>query len=199
MNPETEETEEPAEGRARAAVAYSEGDGVLRKLKLKEVETAPVTIIFAKAFEPIEGNADTDISTADFLTAIELPDTLTAIDPTAFSGLSHKKELTVIIPAAVYETITETDKAAFIDAINLASGETIYVSGIALDETTLMLTVGDNKTLTATVTPATATHKTVTWTSSNTAIATVTGGVITAVGALPLNSPFPARPALYFS
>ena len=56
------------------------------------------------------------------------------------------------------------------------------VTGITLDKTSLALKVGDTATLTATVTPDDATQKGVSWTSSNTAVATVSeAGVVTAV------------------
>jgi hypothetical protein len=49
-----------------------------------------------------------------------------------------------------------------------------------VDQTTLTLTAGGaTGTITATVLPADATNKTVTWTSSNEAVATVAGGVVT--------------------
>lgn len=51
---------------------------------------------------------------------------------------------------------------------------------ISVDQTTLTLTAGGvTGTITATVLPADATNKTVTWTSSNEAVATVAGGVVT--------------------
>ena len=58
---------------------------------------------------------------------------------------------------------------------------TVPVSGIALSDASLALTVGDKQTLTATVTPEDATDKTVTWTSSDPDIASVTNGEVTAV------------------
>jgi uncharacterized protein YjdB len=57
------------------------------------------------------------------------------------------------------------------------------VTGITLDKTTLALTVGGTGTLIATIVPADADNKNVTWSSSNTGVATVTGGVVTGVGA----------------
>ncbi len=55
-------------------------------------------------------------------------------------------------------------------------------TGITLDKSSLDLTAGDNGQLTATVKPADATNKTVTWTSDNTSVATVSGaGTVTAV------------------
>ncbi|MDR1347743.1 MAG: Ig-like domain-containing protein, partial [Prevotellaceae bacterium] len=54
-------------------------------------------------------------------------------------------------------------------------------TGVTLNKTTLALAVGETETLTATVTPANATDKTVTWTSSAPAVATVDDGLVTAV------------------
>ena len=59
----------------------------------------------------------------------------------------------------------------------------IAVEGITLDKTTATVEEGAKVTLTATVTPDTATDKTVTWSTSNEAIATVSGGVVTGVKA----------------
>ena len=58
---------------------------------------------------------------------------------------------------------------------------TIAVSGLTLDKETVTLEVGMTLTLTATVTPDNATDKTVTWTSSDASVATVTDGKVTAV------------------
>ncbi|RRD54786.1 Ig-like domain-containing protein, partial [Tannerella forsythia] len=50
---------------------------------------------------------------------------------------------------------------------------TVPVTGVTVDPGALTLKVGQTDALTATVAPATATNKAVTWTSSNAAIATV--------------------------
>ena len=58
------------------------------------------------------------------------------------------------------------------------------VQSITLNETSLLMNIGDNYTLAATVSPIDATYPTVVWTSSDTAISTVNQlGEITAVGA----------------
>jgi hypothetical protein len=58
------------------------------------------------------------------------------------------------------------------------------VTGVTLNKSTLSLNVGGNETLTATVAPDNATDKSVTWTSSNDAVATVdSNGKVTAVAA----------------
>ena len=55
------------------------------------------------------------------------------------------------------------------------------VTGVSLDKTSLSMAVGETMTLTATVTPSGATDKTVSWSSSNTSVATVSStGVVTA-------------------
>ncbi len=59
----------------------------------------------------------------------------------------------------------------------------VAVTGVSLNKTTLSLAKGASETLTATVAPANATNKTVTWTSDNTAVATVANGKVTAVAA----------------
>ena len=57
----------------------------------------------------------------------------------------------------------------------------IAVTSVTLDKTSLELVEGDETSLTATVTPDNATDKTVTWTTSDAAIATVNDGKVTAV------------------
>ena len=56
----------------------------------------------------------------------------------------------------------------------------IAVTGISLSQTSVSLEVGGKVSLTATVSPSDATDKTVTWTSSNSGVASVSGGVVTA-------------------
>ena len=60
---------------------------------------------------------------------------------------------------------------------------TISVESITLNKPQLSLVKGATETLTATVLPTTATDKTVIWESSDTAVATVENGVVTAVAA----------------
>ena len=59
----------------------------------------------------------------------------------------------------------------------------IAVSSVSLNKTSLSFTgTGSSQTLTATVSPSNATNKTLTWSSSNTSVATVSNGVVKAVG-----------------
>lgn len=59
----------------------------------------------------------------------------------------------------------------------------VNVTSVTLNKTNATLEIGQSVTLTATVNPNNATNKTVSWKSSNTSVATVNNGVVTAVGA----------------
>jgi len=60
---------------------------------------------------------------------------------------------------------------------------TIPVTGVTLNKSTLALVAGSSATLATTITPEDATNKSVTWSSSDTSIATVSDGKVTAVKA----------------
>ena len=57
---------------------------------------------------------------------------------------------------------------------------TVAVTGISLNKTSAAINKGSSITLTATITPSDATDKTVTWTTSNSSVATVSNGTVTA-------------------
>ena len=67
-------------------------------------------------------------------------------------------------------------------SITIGAQTNVPVTGVTLNKSETTLTVGGTDTLTATITPDTATNKTVTWTSSNPNVATVDNGVVRAVG-----------------
>ena len=90
----------------------------------------------------------------------------------------------VVTPvAAGTATITAKagDQTAECEVTVNPEGTIIPVTKVELNKTSLSLKEGGEETLTATVTPATATDKTVTWTSSDTDVATVENGKVTAV------------------
>ncbi|MBO7480149.1 MAG: leucine-rich repeat protein [Bacteroidales bacterium] len=58
----------------------------------------------------------------------------------------------------------------------------VAVSSVSLNQTSITLAVGGTVSLSATVSPSNATDKEVTWSSSNTSVATVSNGVVKAVG-----------------
>ncbi len=77
----------------------------------------------------------------------------------------------------------KSDAIETAEVVISAGDTTVAVTGVALDKTEAALTVGETLTLTATVEPEDATDPTVTWTSSDESVATVTDGVVTAVAA----------------
>ena len=87
-----------------------------------------------------------------------------------------------VINGTVKGTITCDSSRKTIDADGkIQQATSVPVEGVALNKQGLSLTEGGTETLTATITPANATNKNVTWSSSNTAVATVENGVVTAV------------------
>lgn len=59
--------------------------------------------------------------------------------------------------------------------------EEVIVSGLSLNFTSLSMIVGESKTLSATVIPQNASNKTILWSSSNAAVATVIDGIVEAL------------------
>ena len=66
---------------------------------------------------------------------------------------------------------------------NEEDDDTIAVTSVALNKESTELTLGSTESLTASVSPENATDKTVTWTSSNTDVATVNNGLVSAITA----------------
>ena len=64
---------------------------------------------------------------------------------------------------------------------NETDTETVSVSGVTLDKSSISIEVDETLQLTATVSPDNATDKTVTWSSSEDAVATVENGKVTAI------------------
>ena len=68
--------------------------------------------------------------------------------------------------------------------VSASSGSNVSVTGVTISPTNLSLAVGQTRALNATITPTNATNQSVSWTSSNTNVATVNpNGVVTAVNA----------------
>lgn len=81
-------------------------------------------------------------------------------------------------------SITVTDGKITMPAYDLyvdATFTAVAVTGVTLNKNAATIGVGETETLTATVAPANALNQAVTWTSSNTSIATVDAGVVTGV------------------
>ena len=81
-------------------------------------------------------------------------------------------------------TVTTNDGGKKATCLVTVQAGAVAVTGVTLDESSLLLIEGDTFTLTETVTPSNATNKSVNWSSSNTSVATVSSvGVVTAKSA----------------
>ena len=118
------------------------------------------------------------------LTATVKPDDAT--DKTVTWSTSNATVATVadgkivaVAPGSAIITATSGEKSASCAVV--VEKKFIPVTTVTLDKTTLELVEGDEATLSATVKPDDATDKTVTWSTSNAAVATVADGKVVAV------------------
>ena len=88
---------------------------------------------------------------------------------------------TVTAVGAGTATITVTDANGNTDTCEVTV--TVIALGVALDKTSVQLNAGETNTLVATIAPADTTDKTLSWVSSNTNVATVVNGTVTAISA----------------
>lgn len=63
------------------------------------------------------------------------------------------------------------------------TAETVHVTGVSLNKNSTSIEEGSTEQLTATVAPSNASDQSVSWSSSNTSVATVSNGLVTAVSA----------------
>lgn len=101
--------------------------------------------------------------------------------------LVKEGEITAMAPGkATVTAVSEADgsiSASCVVTVSEEAVEGIDVQTLSLNPSALSLAAGGTATLTAAYTPYNATNRTLTWTTSDAAVATVTGGVVTAVGA----------------
>ena len=95
-------------------------------------------------------------------------------------AIDENGTVTALTAGTAIITATAGDKQT--TCVVTVKSEIVEVSGLTLNQASATLIEGETLTLTATITPDNATDKTVTWSSSNNAIATVdVNGVVTAV------------------
>lgn len=99
----------------------------------------------------------------------------------AVATVSQNGYVTAIAEGSCVITVTCDGKKAECD-VTVAT-VIVPVTSVSLNHPTASLLVGETAQLTATVLPDNATDKAVTWTSSNTEIATVENGLVTAISA----------------
>jgi len=103
---------------------------------------------------------------------------------TDVATVSESGRVDAIAKGKAVITVTTVDGNKTATCALTVQAKTISVTGVSLDKTSLSLIEGDTYALTATITPSNATDKSVTWSSSNTSVATVSSsGVVTAKAA----------------
>ena len=83
-------------------------------------------------------------------------------------------------PPLQQSSTVESHQAPRHQEIGDSGSSEVYVTDISLSHTGISLTAGQTFTLSATISPSNATNKSVTWTSSNSAVATVSRGAVEA-------------------
>jgi hypothetical protein len=113
-----------------------------------------------------------------------IPITVTASAPLAdyeFDGWTVVGG-TAVSPSSLSTAVTIAGNAQIIAKYKLSQSAVVPVTGITLNKSSLNLKIGDIDTLTASVSPANATYKTVLWSSGDYLVADVDGnGKVTAV------------------
>jgi len=101
----------------------------------------------------------------------------------AVAAVSAGGAITGLSAGTATVTVTATDGDKTAACVVFVSTGNVAVSGVTLNKQTTSLTVGSTETLSAIIAPANATNKNVTWSSSNPAVAAVSGGAVTGLGA----------------
>ena len=157
-------------------LANSLGNSVIYKVTKVELNKTSLTL---------------DVNESETLTATVTPDNATnknvkwESSDTSVATVDVNGKVTAVAQGTATITVTAQDgseeKATCSVTVNAAAA--VPVESVSLTPSTLALEAGKSGTLTAAITPNNATNQAVTWTSSNTAVATVKNGVVTAVGA----------------
>ena len=101
------------------------------------------------------------------------------------SSVATVKEgvVTAIKPGSATITVKSDDGGKTATCEVTVNAKVYPVTSVSLSKSSATLTEGDEFTLTATINPSNATNKNVSWKSSNTSVATVSNGKVTAVKA----------------
>lgn len=102
---------------------------------------------------------------------------------TGVATVTSTGKVTAVANGTATITATAADGSGKSATCKITVNIPVSVTGVSLNRTSATLTTkGQTVSLTATVAPSNATNKSVTWSSSNTSVATVSNGLVTAVG-----------------
>ena len=136
----------------------------------KIIEVTSVSLDQTK-LELTEGDIATLTATVNPSDATDKTLTWTSSD-TSVASVSANGEVKALKTGTAIITVSSANGKTATCVVTVAK-KIIEVTSVSLDQTKLELTEGDTATLTATVNPADATDKTLTWTSSDSSVAAV--------------------------
>lgn len=119
------------------------------------------------------------------LTQITIPSGIKEIEYATFKNCSKLKDVYFSGSKSQWEAIVIQEENECLTNANIHFGidDNVNAVKITLNKTALTLEIGKTDTLVPTISPSNTTDKTVTWSSSNTSVATVSNGKVTAVKA----------------
>ena len=165
--------------------AIAEGTAIITASAGGKSGTCTITVskkvVDVSSIELNKTNAQLKAGETVTLTATVKPDDAT--DKRVTWSTSDASVATVdngVVTAKKVGTATITAKAGDKSATCAVTVVATPVTSVTLDRTNAQLKAGETVTLTATVKPDDATDKTVTWTTSDASVATVSNGVVTA-------------------
>lgn len=177
-------------------IAKSAGTATITVKTTDGAKTATCSVTVKAATVPVTGVSlnTTSLSLTEgetqTLTATVSPSNATdksvtwSSNNTSVATVSSTGVVTAKSAGSAIITVTTKDGSKTATCSVTVKAKTVSVTGVSLDYTSLTMTEGETQTLTATISPSNATDKSVTWSSSNTSVATVSSaGVVTAKAA----------------
>jgi uncharacterized protein YjdB len=176
--------------------AVAAGSAVITVTTTDGGKTATCTVTVANPAVPVQSvslnktELSLNVGESETLMATVLPENADnkavtwSSGNTAVATVDASGKVTAVAAGSAVITVTTTDGGKTATCTVTVVNPAVPVQSVSLNETELSLNVGESATLTATVLPSNATDKGVSWSSSNTGVATVdNNGKVTAVAA----------------
>ena len=171
-----------SEGTALITVTTKDGNRTASCTVTVRARTVSVTgvTLDRSSLSMIEGDTQTLTATVMPSDATDKSVSWSTSNPTV-AAVSQTGLVTAKSPGSATITVTTVDGGKTASCSVIVQSQTVNVTGVSLDRTDLTMRIEDKQTLTATVLPASATDKSVTWSSTDAGVASVSPeGVVTA-------------------
>ena len=172
----------PAPGRVITNGKYLTDGGAAELIGPETIEQIPATgiTVSKSSVSILEGNYETVTAKVTPDNATNKTVTWTSSNP-AVATVAGGKITGVSVGTATITAKTSNGLTATVSVKVSENPDIVNPTGVTISPTSATVEAGKETTLTATVTPSNATNKEVTWTSSNTSVATVSGGKVKGV------------------